>query len=148
LNAEGTRIEPPIITVSRGNIALNLFKLTNISSNSDNSSPDTDHGTLASRASTAGPVLVAWIDGPSGNIVDGFADHKSLGDTSLGVKDGTGFSKESYKDGFAGVVFSEPGYVSHRSLETLSRRRCQYTGFIPPWGFVGIWYLPSHAVGL
>jgi hypothetical protein len=97
------------------------IRLTDISPHANDASSETNHSTLATRASSTGPVWVPRIDSSSDDVIDGLTNHERLWYTGLDVKYSTSFTKQMREDRVFAVVLSEPADVAHVSLVTLCK---------------------------
>lgn len=101
--------------------------LTDVSSYTERSAADTDHGSLTARAAATRPVLVSGVEGPADDIVDRLADHQGLGNASLDVEDGTGLAQERRQNRLFGIILAQPADIRHAVLDALDSLDCILT---------------------
>ena len=96
-------------------------RLTNISPYSHHAASNPNHRSLAPRASTARPVLVAGVESSANDVVNRLADHERLRNTRFGIENSTGLAEESRENGLCFVVFSQPVNITHGCFDSLCR---------------------------
>lgn len=92
---------------------------TDISSYTDGASTHCNHGTFASRTTTAGEVEIPWVRCPTDNIIDGLTYHQCLWYTRLNKEYCARFSQEGSQYRIAGVALTQPRDIGHACFSSL-----------------------------